>query len=277
MDSGPAPRGASRNDEVSSATLRRVLHLQHAPTNLVFLDRFEQRLEIAFAKAIVALTLDEFEEDRPDRIGREDLQQHFGVAAIDHAFAIDQNAVAPQALNIFAVLRQARVDLLEVGFGRGRHERQADVTQALDGRVDILRAAGDVLDALAAIDVEIFLDLAGIAGVLVDRNPYLAVGAGQRAGEQAGGATLDVKEADLAEVEQFFVKAGPDIHAAAMDVVGEMVEIEQARARRLRILRAQPFELGVIGRTLGAIAIDEIEQAAADALDGGNVERLLRR
>jgi hypothetical protein len=37
-----------------------------------------------------------------------------------------------------------------------------------------------VLDALAAIDAEIFLDLAGIAGILVDRNPDLAVGAGQR-------------------------------------------------------------------------------------------------
>src|SRR5258706_1336003 len=66
MDSGPAPRGASRNDEVNS-DLRRV-HLQHAPADLVFLDRFKQCLEIALAKAIVALALDEFEEDRPDRI-----------------------------------------------------------------------------------------------------------------------------------------------------------------------------------------------------------------
>ena len=70
-------------------------------------------------------------------------------------------------------------------------------------RVDIAAAAGDVLDAFAAIDVEIFLDLAGIAGVLVDRNADLAVRAGQRAREQAGGAALDVEETDLAEVEQF--------------------------------------------------------------------------
>ena len=53
--------------------------------------------------------------------------------------------------------------------------------------------------------------------------------------------------------------------------------IIQPRARGPRIAHAKPFELGVIGRALGAIAIDEIEQTAADALDGGNVERLLRR
>ena len=134
-----------------------------------------------------------------------------------------------------------------------------------------------MLDALAAIDVEIFLDLSGIAGILVDRNPDLAVRAGQRAGEQARSAALDVEEADLVEVEQLFVEAGPDIHAAAMDVMGEVIDIEQPRTRGPRILRAQPFELEVIGRALGAVAVDEIEHAAADALDGGNVERLLRR
>ena len=62
-----------------------------------------------------------------------------------------------------------------------------------------------------------------------------------------------------------------------MDVVGEVIEIEQPHALRSRILCAQPFELGIIGRALGAIAADEIEQAATDALDCGNVEHFLRR
>src|SRR6476659_4592436 len=109
--------------------------------------------------------------------------------------------------------------------------------------MDITAAVGDVLDALAAIAIQIFLDLAGLASVLVDRNPDLAVGAGQRAREQAGGATLDVEEADLAEVEQLLVEARPHIHAAAMDVVGEVIEIEQAGADRLGIAGAQPLEL----------------------------------
>src|SRR6266436_5360380 len=144
-------------------TLRRVVHLQHAAADLVFLDRFEQRLEVAFAKTIVALALDELEEDRPDRVGGENLQEHLGVAAVDHAFAVDQNAVALQARDVLAMLRQPRIDLLEIGGGRRRHERQAGGAQGFDGLVDVLGAAGDVLDALAAIYVEIFLDLAGIA------------------------------------------------------------------------------------------------------------------
>jgi hypothetical protein len=60
-------------------------------------------------------------------------------------------------------------------------------------------------------------------------------------------------------------------------VVGEVIDIIQPRARRTHVFRAQPVELGVIGRTLGAVAVDEIEQTAADAFDGGNVERFLRR
>ena len=166
-------------------SLRRVAHLQHTPANLIFLDRFEQRLEIALAETIVALALDEFEEDRPDRVRREDLQQHLGVAAIDDALAVDQNAVALQAGDVLAMLRQPRVDLLEIGIGRRRHERQSASRSVSTVAIDVPRAAGDVLDALAAIDVEIFLDLPGIAGVLVDRDPDLAVRAGQRAREQA--------------------------------------------------------------------------------------------
>src|SRR5438477_12475653 len=122
------------------------------------------------------------------------------------------------------MLRQAGVDLLEIGIGRRWHEWQTIRAQRLDGAIDILRAAGDVLDAFAAIDIEIFLDLAGIAGVLVDRNPDLAVRTGQCAREQAGGAALDVEETDLAKVEQLCVETSPDIHAAAMNVVGEVVD-----------------------------------------------------
>ena len=50
----------------NAARLLRRLHLEHAAADLVFLDRFEQRPEIALAKSFVALALDEFEEDRAD-------------------------------------------------------------------------------------------------------------------------------------------------------------------------------------------------------------------
>src|SRR5213596_2086723 len=130
---GTSP-GMTVNDCAATNLSGCVPHLQHTPANLILLDRLEQRLEVAFAKTIVALALDEFEENRPDRVRRKDLQQHLGVAAVDHALTM---------------LRQARVDLLEIGIRRGRHERQARIAQGLDGAVDVPRATGDVLNTLA--------------------------------------------------------------------------------------------------------------------------------
>jgi hypothetical protein len=49
--------------------------LQHPAAHLVELDRLEQRLEVAFAEALVAFALDELEEDRPELVLGEDLQQ----------------------------------------------------------------------------------------------------------------------------------------------------------------------------------------------------------
>jgi hypothetical protein len=47
---------------------------QHAAPDLVFLDRLEQRLKITFAKTVVALSLDKFEENRTDHGLGENLQ-----------------------------------------------------------------------------------------------------------------------------------------------------------------------------------------------------------
>src|SRR5438270_780306 len=110
--------------------------------------------------------------------------------------------------------------------GASRHPpHKGEGWERLRRVVDLQHTAADL----------IFLDLPGLAGILVDRDADLAVGAGQRPREQAGGAALDVEKPDLAEIEQSFVEAGPDIHAAAMDVVGEMVEIEQPGAFGPRI------------------------------------------
>ena len=39
---------------------------QHATANLVKFNRLKQRLEVAFAKALIALALDELEKDRAE-------------------------------------------------------------------------------------------------------------------------------------------------------------------------------------------------------------------
>src|SRR6266851_449706 len=98
-----------RRPGMTRKPLRRLVDFQHAAADLVFLDRFKQRLEIAFAESVVALALDEFEEDRPDGVGGKDLQQQLGEAAIDHAFAVDQDAVALEPRDFLAMTGQPRV------------------------------------------------------------------------------------------------------------------------------------------------------------------------
>src|SRR5258708_29950678 len=96
------------------------LCLQYAAADLVELDRFEQRAEIAFAEAFVAAALDDLEEDRANHRLGEDLQQE--PAALGRR-AVDQDAVGRQPGHVLAVARQAGVDLLiiRVPHGLERH------------------------------------------------------------------------------------------------------------------------------------------------------------
>src|SRR4051794_33234591 len=98
-----------RLDERVPALLR---GLQHAAADLVFLDRFEQGLEVALPEAFVPFSLDELEEDRADRGLAEALQQNLGEAALHHALAVDQDAVPLKPGHVLAVARQAAVDPL---------------------------------------------------------------------------------------------------------------------------------------------------------------------
>src|SRR3546814_11621217 len=82
--------------------------------NLVQFDRFEQRLKIAVAETLVPLALDDLEEDRPDHVLGEDLEQDAFVADI----AVDQDAVLLQSLEILAVAGDALVDQLVIGLDR---------------------------------------------------------------------------------------------------------------------------------------------------------------
>lgn len=56
--------------------------------------------------------------------------------------------------------------------------------------------------------------------------------------------------------------------------MGQMVEVIKAHAFRSRIGRAYPVELVGIGRAFAAVAIDEIDERASDAADGGSRESL---
>ena len=127
-----------------------------SPEDLVALHRLEQRLEVAFTKALVTLALDDLEEDRADRELRKGLQQ---AAAIRAGRAVDQDRVPFQLRQVLAVPGQAFVHSLVVAVGRRRHELDAARAERVDRGMDIVRAERDMLDALAVIGGEIFLDL----------------------------------------------------------------------------------------------------------------------
>src|SRR5262249_42224161 len=149
---------------------------------------------------------DKLEEDRADRVGGEQLQQNLGLATRHHTLAIDQDAELLEARHRLAVTWQPAVDPLVVGHGRRRHEGEALAAQPFDRRIDSAAAAGDVLNALAVILVQVFLDLALVVRRFVDRNADLAIRTGQRLGEQTGELAFDVEVADLPEIEQALIE-----------------------------------------------------------------------
>src|SRR5688572_17382110 len=121
-----------------------------ASCDLVRLDRFEQRAEIALAEALVALALDDLEEDRPDHGLGEDLQELVLVMLLVDALAVDEDLVALEALEVLAVVGHALVDALVIGVGRVE-EAHAPSAQRLHRRIDVRGRECDVLDALAVV------------------------------------------------------------------------------------------------------------------------------
>ena len=122
------------------------------------------------------------------------------------AAAVDEDAPLAQLFDVLVVTGDAAVDAFVVGLGRVL-ERDAAAAQHVDGAVDVVGRQRDVLDALAAVLAQVFLDLRLVVLRLVDRDADLAAGAGQRAREQPGLLAFDVEVADLAEVEQRFVES----------------------------------------------------------------------
>src|SRR5689334_22456065 len=137
-------------------TLRSCVLLENAAAHLVELDALEQRLEIALAETLVALALDDLEEDRSDHILREDLQQQ---ALSLRWRAIHQDAALLELRDALLMAFDALRQQLVIGVGRvleGNAARRDDVHRF----VNIRSAERDVLDALTLILAQELLDLA---------------------------------------------------------------------------------------------------------------------
>src|SRR5437868_4322418 len=195
----------------------------HTPADLVELDALEQRLEIAFAEALVTLALDDLEEDRADHVLGEDLQQQ---ALVLRRCAVEQDVPLLELGGGLAMAFHASVEQLVIGLGR-LLKGDATAAQHVDRLVDVAGAKRDVLDALALIFTQELLDLALVVLALVQGDADLAARAGHRLGNEAGELALDVEVADFAETEELLIEFRPHDHAAAVHVVGEMVDVGQ--------------------------------------------------
>ena len=84
---------------------------------------------------------------------------------------------------------------------------------------------------------------------------------------------LNVEKSDFAEIEQVAVEAEPLVHVPLVDVMGQMIEVVEPHALRVRL--ADPVELGIEGRGV-TVLIYEIDQAAADPDDCWHIHQLSR-
>src|SRR5512139_2400325 len=189
-----------------------LLGRQDAAPDLVEFDRLEQGLEIALAGTLVALALNDLEEDRSHHVLGEDLKQD-SLAGLGRS--VDQDPPLAHFRDIVAVARQALVDHVVIAVGRVL-ETDAVGAKRIDGRENIVSSQRDMLDPFTAIFAQELLDLALIVLALVERDPDLVVRGGHRAREQPGLRTFDVEVAYLAEVEDLFVELRPMIHPAAV-------------------------------------------------------------
>src|SRR5208337_1240893 len=84
----------------------------------------------------------------------------------------------------------------------------------------------------------------------------------------------DVEVANLPEIEEVLIKMIPAVHGAAKHIVGQVIDIGDAATGWRGVALAYPIEFGLIGRTLAAIGVEEIDQAAADPKNRRGVDGL---
>ena len=165
---------------------------------------------------------------------------------------------------------QALVNEVEIGVDRVL-ELHAARPQPVDGVEDVVGRQRDMLDALALVGAQELLDLAVFVLAFVQRDADLPVGRGHRFGKQPGRLALDVEMADLAEVEDAFVKCRPMRHAAAVHIMGQVIERVQADTVVIGRRACDRLEIDIIDFAFAGL-VDKVKVRPADAGDGGNVQ-----
>src|ERR1700735_5476738 len=125
-----------------------------APPGLLPLDCLEQRLEVALAEALRAVPLDQLEEHRrPVLHGLGEYLQQVAVLV-----PVRQDPELPQLIERNASLADPFAQRVVIAVRRGQ-EVDAHRAHAADGRHDVIGGQGDVLDAGAAVELQVLVDL----------------------------------------------------------------------------------------------------------------------
>ena len=138
---------------------------------------------------------------------------------------------------------------------------------------DVVGGERDVLDAGAAVEVEVLFDLrfALAFGGFVDGELDVAVAVGHDLGHERGVFGGDVVVVEVlieAEAHDVFVEPDPLVHGVPADVADAVVDVQQADGARDVILRRRRDSRG--GRAAVVLALDEGVEGVAVGGDGGD-------
>ena len=169
--------------------------------------------------------------------------------------------------------RQAFFEHLVINIVGGGHERDARHLQRVHAFQEVVCQQCDVLDAFAVeLHQELFDLPAGLARLFVQRDADHPVRGHHGLAGQAGVFALDVKVANLFEVEQLFIKTAPVRHAAFVDVVRHVVDALEAVAGRVAVHAVDEFKVDVVDAFAVFKPVDQIQGRAANAFDGGQAQ-----
>ena len=211
------------------------------------------------------MPFDQLEEDRRavlDRLG-EDLQQ---IAVL---VAVGEDPQLAQHVHGHPGLADPLAERVVVGVG-GVQELHARRPHGAHGADDVVGGQGDVLDAGAAVELQVLVDLRLLLrhGGLVERELHLAGAVGDHLGHQRGVLGGDVVADELLHVGEghdVVVEGDPLVHPAELDVADAVVDgLEQpgpGLGDRLR---------GDVAGQVGAGVVAALDQGVAGLAVGGD-------
>ena len=130
-----------------------------------------------------------------------------------------------------------------------------------------------MLNAFTIICAQIFLNLSAASlAFFIQRNTDFAVRRCHRTAGEASIFALDIEIADLAEVKYAFVKAAPMRHAAAINIVRQVIDNLETSADGIAIHTGQIVKINIVNGQSVAIAVHQINHRAANAANGGQAK-----